>query len=148
VTNAAFSHPAGARASALGMRASVGLTLTVWLLLVVSFGAAGAFVGRPGTTPVAVAIGVATPLILFFAWLRLSRSFREFILGVDLRLIAGMQAWRWAGFGFLALYAYKVLPGMFAFPAGLGDMAVGLVAPWMVLGLARQVSFRCVFRRL
>jgi hypothetical protein len=141
VANAVLSRPAGARASGLGMRLSVALALGVWLLLVVSLGAAGAFVGRRGP-PVAVAIGVATPLILFFAWLRLSRTFREFILGLDLRLIAGMQAWRWAGFGFLVLYAYKVLPGMFAFPAGLGDMAVGLVAPWMVLGLARQASFR------
>jgi hypothetical protein len=142
MAKAVLSHPAGARAAGLGMRPSVVLALTIWLLLVVSFGAAGAFVGRPGTPPIAVAIGVGTPLLLFFAWLRLSRSFREFILGLDLRLIAGMQAWRWAGFGFLALYAYKVLPGMFAFPAGIGDMAVGLVAPWMVLGLARQAGFR------
>jgi hypothetical protein len=141
VVNAVLSRPAGAPASGLGMRLSVALALAVWLLLVVSLGDAGAFVGRRGP-PVAVAIGVATPLILFFAGLRLSLSFREFILGLDLRLIAGMQAWRWAGFGFLALYAHKVLPGMFALPAGLGDMAVGLVAPWMALGLARQASFR------
>jgi hypothetical protein len=142
---AVLSHPAGARAAGLGgmrLTVTVAVALVVWLLLVVSFGAAGAFVGRPGTPPIAVAIGVGAPLLLFFAWLRLSRSFREFILGLDLRLIAGMQAWRWAGFGFLALYAYNVLPGVFAFPAGIGDMAVGLVAPWMVLGLARHAGFR------
>lgn len=121
---------------------SATVALTIWLMLVVSFGVAGAFVGRPGTPPIAVAIGVGTPLLLFFAWLRLSRSFREFILGLDLCLVTAMQAWRWAGFGFLALYAYKVLPGMFALPAGLGDMTVGLIAPWMVLGLARQAGFR------
>jgi hypothetical protein len=124
-----------------GIRLSVTLVLTVWLLLVVSLGAAGAFVGRPGTPPFGIAIGVAAPLLLFFAWLRLSHSFRDFILTLDLRLIAGMQAWRWAGLGFLFLYAYKVLPGMFALPAGLGDMAIGVTAPWMILALVRQPGF-------
>jgi hypothetical protein len=80
-------------------------------------------------------------LLLFFAWLRLSPSFREFVLSVDLRIVASMQAWRWAGFGFLALYAHNVLPAVFALPAGLGDMAVGITAPWMVLGLIRQPGF-------
>jgi len=36
-----------------------------------------------------------------------------------------MQAWRWAGLGFLDLYAYKVLPAVFALPR-LGDMAIGV----------------------
>jgi hypothetical protein len=52
-----------------------------------------------------------------------------------------MQAWRFAGLGFLFLYAYKVLPGAFALPAGLGDMAVGFAAPWMILGLTRHPDF-------
>jgi hypothetical protein len=52
-----------------------------------------------------------------------------------------MQAWRWAGLGFLFLYAYKVLPGVFALTAGLGDMAIGFTAPWMILGLVRQRDF-------
>jgi hypothetical protein len=79
--------------------------------------------------------------MLFFAWLRLSQSFRDFIFSLDLRLIAAMQAWRWAGLGFLFLYAYKVLPGVFALTAGLGDMAIGLTAPWIILGLVRQPGF-------
>jgi len=124
-----------------GIRLSVTLALTVWFLLVVSLGAAGGFVGRPGTPPFAIAIGVGAPLLLFFAWLRLSQSFREFVLALDLRLIAGIQAWRWAGLGFLSLYAHNVLPALFALPAGLGDMAIGFVAPWMVLALVRQADF-------
>ena len=124
-----------------GIRLVVGIALTVWLLLVVSLGLAGAFVGPPGTPPLPIAIGVAAPLVLFFASLRLSQSFREFVLSLDLRLIAGMQAWRWAGLGFLDLYAYKVLPAVFALPAGLGDMAIGVTAPWIILALVRQPSF-------
>jgi hypothetical protein len=124
-----------------GIRLSVILVLIAWFTLVVSLGAVGAFVARPGTPPVGIAIGVGAPLLLFFAGLRLSRSFRDFVLSLDLRFIAGIQAWRWAGLGFLDLYAYNVLPGIFALPAGLGDMAIGFTAPWMILGLVRQPDF-------
>lgn len=88
-----------------------------------------------------MAIGIAAPLMLFFASLRLSQSFRAFVLSLDLRLIAGMQAWRWAGLGFLSLYAHKILPAVFALPAGLGDMAIGVTAPWITLALIRQPGF-------
>ena len=117
------------------------VVLFVWFALVASLGAAGAFVGPPRTPPIAVGVGVGLPLLVFFAWLRFSKSFREMILSLDLRLIVGMQAWRWAGFGFLSLYAHNLLPAVFALPAGLGDMAVGIAAPWMVLGLVRAPGF-------
>lgn len=124
-----------------GIRPAVAMALTCWFLLIVSLGATGAFVGPPRTPPFAIGLGVTVPLALFFAWLRLSASFRAFVLSLDLRLIAGMQAWRWAGLGFLSLYTHKVLPAVFALPAGLGDMAIGVAAPWMVLALVRQPDF-------
>jgi hypothetical protein len=124
-----------------GIPLSVTLVLTAWFLLVVSLGALGAFVAPPGIPPFPIAIGVGAPLLGFFVWLRVSPSFREFVLSIDLRLIAGIQAWRWAGLGILFLYAYKVLPGLFALPAGLGDMAIGFTAPWMILGLVRRPGF-------
>jgi hypothetical protein len=124
-----------------GIRLAVASALTVWLMLVVSLGLAGAFVGPPGKPPLPIAIGVTTPLLLFFLSLRLSQSFREFVLSLDLRLIAGMQAWRWAGLGFLSLYAHNVLPAVFALPAGLGDMAIGVTAPWIILSLGRRPGF-------
>jgi hypothetical protein len=133
----AESQPTGLN----GIRLSVTLVLTAWFLLVVSLGAVGAFVGPPETPPFPIAIAVGAPLLLFFAWLRLSQSFRDFVLSLDLRLIAGIQAWRWAGFGFLSLYAYDVLPAVFALPAGLGDMAIGITAPWILLALVRQPGF-------
>src|ERR1700722_16565843 len=123
------------------IRLVVAIALTVWLLLVISAGAAGVFVGPPGPPPLAIAFGFAAPLLLFFGWLRLSPSFREFVLSLDLRLIAGMQAWRWAGLGFLSLYAHNVLPAVFALPAGLGDLAIGVTAPWIILALLRQPRF-------
>ena len=123
------------------VRLAVAIGLTIWLTLILSLGAVGAFVAPPGTPPLPIAIGVSAPLILFFVLLRLSPPFREFVLSLDLRFIAAMQAWRWAGLGFLDLYAYKVLPAVFALPAGLGDMAIGVTAPWIILGLVRRPGF-------
>jgi len=56
----------------------------------------------------------------------------------DLRLATAICVWRLTGLGFLSPYAHGVLPGLFAFPACLGDIAVGISAPWIVLGLIRH----------
>jgi hypothetical protein len=142
MTAITLPQPAESQPTGQGnIRRAVPIALTVWLLLVISLGLAGAFVGVPGTPPLPIAIGLAAPLALFFASLRLSRSFREFVLSLDLKVIAGMQAWRWAGLGFLSLYAHDVLPAVFALPAGLGDMAIGVAAPWIILKLLRQPGF-------
>lgn len=124
-----------------GMRTAVVSALGIWLLLVASLGSAGAFISSPGQPPLPLALAIVSPLLLFWMGLRLLPAFRQFVLALDLRLIAGMQAWRWAGLGFLSLYAHHILPGVFAFPAGLGDMAVGATAPWVVLALARRPDF-------
>lgn len=123
------------------MKRVVGVAMTLWLGLVFFLGAKGEFVGHADSPPLPIFFGLAIPLAVFFAayfgWAR----FRAFVLGADLRLVAAMQGWRWAGLGFLSLYAHNILPALFAFPAGLGDMAIGLTAPWIVLGLIRDTSF-------
>ncbi len=123
------------------MKWVIALALALWLGLVFLLGAQGAFVGPPGSPPLAIFFGFAIPLAVFFAACFGWGGFRAFVLGADLRLVTAIQAWRWAGLGFLSLYAYGVLPGLFAFPAGLGDMAIGFSAPWIVLGLIRHPSF-------
>jgi hypothetical protein len=132
-----------------GITWSVTLVLTGWFLLVASLAAVGAFVVPLGTPPIPIAIGVGAPLIAFLAWLRLSPAFRDFVLSLDLRFIAGIQAWRLAGLGFLSLYAHNILPGIFALPAGLGDMSVAFAAPWIILSLLRRPDFAAsaAFRR-
>ncbi len=115
--------------------------LALWFGLVLLLGARGAFAGAPGTPPLPIFFGFAIPLALFFAAYLGWPAFRTFVLSADLRLISAIQGWRWAGIGFLSLYAHDILPALFAFPAGLGDMAVGFAAPWIVVGLIRQPSF-------
>jgi hypothetical protein len=123
------------------MKRLVGVSMALWLGVVFLLGAKGAFVGAPGTPPLPIFFGFAIPLAVFFAAYFGWGRFRAFVLGADLRLVAAIQGWRWAGLGFLSLYAHHILPALFAFPAGLGDMAIGFTAPWIVLGLIRQPAF-------
>jgi hypothetical protein len=120
------------------VKAFVGTSLVLWLGAVVFLGGRGEFVEPPGTAPYPIALGFALPLIVFFAGLWLSARFRDFLMAADLPLLTAVQAWRFAGFGFIALSVHRVLPGAFAWPAGLGDIAIGLTAPWLALALLRR----------
>jgi len=132
------TEPGGNHSS---VKAVVTVALALWFGLIFLLGAQGVFVGKAGSPPLAIFGGFAIPLAVFFATYFGWSAFRGFILRADLRLVAAIQAWRWAGLGFLSLYAHGVLPGLFAFPAGLGDMAIGFAAPWIVLGLVRDPAF-------
>ncbi|HXZ44035.1 MAG TPA: hypothetical protein VEH53_04340 [archaeon] len=118
--------------------ALVAIVLAFWLALVLWLGAGEMFVTPRGALPLRLLIAVASPVIVFVSAFWMSQSFQEFVLAADPRLMVGVQAWRFAGFGFLALYTHGVLPGRFAWPAGLGDMAIGVTAPWMLVALIRR----------
>jgi hypothetical protein len=51
--------------------------------------------------------------------------------------IVVVQLYRALGVVFLILYAGGQLPALFAWPAGVGDIAVGLSAPFVALAYAR-----------
>jgi hypothetical protein len=119
----------------------VAVFFVAWLALVFVLAAHGGFVALREAPPFALLIGLVAPLGLFLVGYWTIRPLREFVLSADLRLIVGIQAWRWAGFGFLTLYAYGVLPGIFAWPAGLGDMAIGVTAPLVLASLLRRSDF-------
>src|SRR3984957_1545138 len=124
-----------------GIRTFVAVFFLAWLTLIFVLGARGVFVAPRGAPPLALLIGLLAPLSLFLVAYRTIQPLREFILSADLRLIVGIQGWRWAGFGFLTLYTYGVLPGIFAWPAGLGDMAIGVTAPLVLASLLRRPNF-------
>jgi hypothetical protein len=123
------------------MRTFVSVALAVWLAIVVVVAAVGGFVSPPGTIPLGIVGGVTVPLVVFFALFMMSPAFRTFVGAVDLPLVTAIQAWRFAGIGFLALTAHGVLPGAFSWPAGLGDMAIGITSPGVAVALARRPSF-------
>jgi hypothetical protein len=128
-------------ASRAGASVLIPALLVVWLGLISWFGATEAFVAPGGVPPLRLLAAVVGPVIAFLNAKRAFAAVREFVLTADLGLITATQAWRFGGFAFLALYTYGVLPGYFAWPAGLGDMAVGAVAPWMLAGLTREPGF-------
>jgi hypothetical protein len=119
----------------------VRLVLALWFVAVALLGAAGAFSRPPGAAPLPILFGALTPLVTFGAAYGTLPSFRRYVLSADLGLISSIQAWRAGGLGFLALYAHGVLPGLFAWPAGLGDIAVGVAAPWITFALRRDSRF-------
>lgn len=124
-----------------GITALVVSALLLWLALVFYLAGHGDLIQPTGSPPLPILLSAVVPVIVFLAAFRLSQSFRNFVLTFDLRFAAGMQAWRFAGLGFIALYTNRVLPGAFAWPAGLGDMAVGITAPWIMLALIRRPQF-------
>ena len=115
--------------------------LTVWFGLILWLGATHAFVAGAGQPPLRLLVAVLAPVLTFLVAYRISASVRELALNADLRFITVPQAWRFGGFSFLTLYTFGVLPAYFAWPAGLGDMAIGFTAPWMLAGLARHPGF-------
>jgi hypothetical protein len=79
---------------------------------------------------------VLTPILVFLAWFRISPGFRAFVLGLNPRMLTMVHSWRVGGFVFLVLYTYGILPGMFALPAGWGDIAIGATAAFVATKLA------------
>jgi len=132
------SQPTGNHSS---LKLLVKVVLVIWLALVFLLGANGSFVRPPEVPPFPILLGATVPLVVFVAAYLGSAAFRALILAADLRLLTAIQAWRAGGLGFLALYAHGVLPGLFAWPAGLGDIAIGVTAPWMALTLIRRPTF-------
>src|ERR1051326_9042893 len=124
-----------------GTGSLVAVLYLAWFGIVFGLAMRGAFVAAQGAPPLGLLIGLVAPLTLFLVGYWTVPPLREFILSADLRLIAGIQAWRWAGFGFLPLFSYKVLPGVFAWPAGLGDMAIGFTAPLVLSRLLNRPNF-------
>jgi len=123
------------------MERIVGGAVAVWFVVVFAVGSAGGFVRPEGDPPLPILLGALSPLALFAAAYLGWKAFRDFVLAADLRLLTAVQAWRAGGLGFLALYAHGVLPGLFAWPAGLGDIAIGLTAPWIAAALTRDPAY-------
>jgi hypothetical protein len=120
---------------------AVGIALALWLAIVLSLAGAGLLVTSAGQPPFPIAIGVLLPIFVFVWFYRNSTSFKNWVLAAPAALITALMAWRFAGLGFLALYAHKVLPGMFAWPAGVGDIIIGIMAPWLAMRLVRRPGY-------
>ncbi len=116
------------------MKTFLAIVLAAWFGLILFLGAEERS-GPAGAPPLPILFGATIPVIAFLAAFMGWSAFRASTLQADIRFLAAIQAWRAGGLGFLALQAHGVLPGLFAWPAGLGDIAIGVTAPWVLLAL-------------
>jgi len=107
-----------------------------WFLLVLSASALHLFKNGSNRFGLAVAIAALTPMVVFSLWFAASERFRAFALSLNPKVLTSAHSWRIVGFTFVLLEAPGVLPGVFALPAGYGDMAVGATASFVAWKLA------------
>ncbi|HEX4037875.1 MAG TPA: hypothetical protein VHX37_07435 [Acidobacteriaceae bacterium] len=123
------------------------LTITLiaaWFVVSLAASALHLYQAVPGRPPLALGIAALTPLVLFFIGYAAAPGYRAFIRTLDPRTLTLLQSWRIAGFVFVVLAAYGILPNLFAQPAGWGDFFIGATAPLAALVLA-QPSHRSTF---
>jgi hypothetical protein len=116
----------------------------VWFLFSLTASALHIFSTAPAQPPIPLGLAVLIPIGIFAIWSAVSQPFRQFLLSLNPSTLTFVQAWRIAGYVFIVLYAYNILPGNFALPAGWGDIAIGATAPFVALKLAnpnRRKSF-------
>jgi hypothetical protein len=70
-------------------------------------------------------------------WFAASAGFRGFAMSLNPRVLSLVHTWRIGSFTFLVLNAFGILPALFAWPAGVGDMLIGATAPWVAWRLAQ-----------
>jgi hypothetical protein len=114
---------------------TIGL-IVVWFLSALTASAFHFFKTDPSQPPLRFGLAVLIPIAIFVVWSVSSQSFRQFLFFLNPRILTLVQSWRIAGFTFLALYTYGILPGRLALPAGLGDIAIGATAPLIAIKLA------------
>jgi hypothetical protein len=109
--------------------------IAVWFTLSLLASALHVFDNPPNRPPLALGLSVLLPFGVFATWFRRSGPFRQFVMSLNPQTLTLVQTWRIIGYTFLVLYAYGLLPGAFALPAGWGDIAIGVSAPLAALRL-------------
>ena len=99
-----------------------------WFIFALSAAGLHVFNGNPTGFGLPVAIAALAPIVIFSIWVAASKSFRDFVFSLNPRILTYIQSWRVLGVTFVILEAHKLLPAVFALPAGYGDMAIGATA--------------------
>lgn len=115
--------------------------LALWFVVAVFAAYIGVFnAGSPYSmsVPIPLGLGAVLPVIVFAVWFQSSRGFREYVLSLNPVVLTAVQTWRVGGFIFIVLMAMGLLAPAFALPAGLGDFAIGVTAPFVAYALSRK----------
>jgi hypothetical protein len=108
--------------------ALTGAILLGWLAIAYGLAASGFYHVTADGIPT-IQYGVLLPIIIGVILIWRSDLAHRIIDAVPQAWIVGVQLYRALGVVFLVLYAAGRLPALFAWPAGVGDIVVGLSAP-------------------
>jgi hypothetical protein len=114
--------------------------LSLWFLLALVGSLLGVFDSRQ-RPPIALGAAAILPVIAFAIGSLTWKGFRQFVLASNLRLLTLAQSWRIGAVVFLILYDQRILPGVFALPAGWGDIAIGVTAPLVAWAISSKKHF-------
>jgi hypothetical protein len=117
------------------------VVLPLWFVVALALSSAGVFRGAADRAPT-IEFGIFVPVAMGLAWLWRSEIAMRLIDAIPQSWLVGIQFYRALGLIFLFLNAQGSLPSLFAWPAGSGDVAVGLLAPVVALAYARGVPGR------
>jgi hypothetical protein len=114
---------------------AVMIPFTLWLAVVWSAAINGAF--RPGVSPLPLLpLGIFLPVIVGVPLLLRSRRIGEVLDAMPPAWLVGLQVYRVFGSIFLVYWARGFAPGIFALPAGTGDVITGLFALPVAISVA------------
>jgi hypothetical protein len=113
----------------------------IWFAISLNAAVSGFFKPAPGEPPLGFLVAIAIPVGIYLLTFMLSATFRSFIRSLNPMTLTLLQSWRVLGSVFMVLYLYDMLPGLFAYLAGLGDVAIGLTAPFIALKLVNNPAF-------
>jgi len=109
------------------------LLLLAWIIGTIVLAASGLLTSNDMLMPALILI----PLVGFALAYRTNPGFRSTVLSLDTGILVILHSWRMLGMGFVFLYAYDVLPGLFAGLAGLGDAMAAAGATLLGIQLLR-----------
>jgi hypothetical protein len=117
---------------------SVSILLAAWFIFALTTSLAGWYRPSSGlpTIQYPILVPILAGVLLFRGWPLL----RRMVTIVPNEWLVGLQLYRALGLIFLVLYAAGRLPALFAFPAGIGDVMVGLFAPFVAAAYARSAN--------
>jgi hypothetical protein len=112
------------------------IILLGWLAVAIALGAMGVYDVNASDVPT-IQYGILLPILIGALLIWRSETTKRIIDAVPQEWIVGVQLYRALGVIFLMLCATGNLPSLFARPAGIGDIAIGLLAPVVGLAYAR-----------
>jgi hypothetical protein len=101
--------------------------LVGWFAIAVTLASLGAYHTVADGLPT-IEFGIVIPILIGALFIWRSSVMSRLIDAIPRHWVIAIQFYRVEGVIFLFLYASKLLPGIFALPAGVGDVVTGLLA--------------------